>query len=46
MGPNGKLFEAKLDVPRGGVERVEQGRASEQIGLGWNEQNKDNHRRA
>ena len=30
----------------GGVERVEQGRASEQIGLGWNEKNKDNHRRA
>ena len=46
MGPNGMLFYAKLEVPKGGVEREETGRASEQIGLGWSEQIKDNQRRA
>ena len=35
MDPNGKLFEAKLEVPRSGVERSEEGRAIKQIGLGW-----------
>ena len=46
MGPNGKLFKSKLEVPRSGVERSEQGRASEQIGLGWIENIKYNQRRA
>ena len=38
MYPNGKLIWAKLEVPRSGVEREDQGRASEQadwIGLDW-----------
>ena len=41
MGPNGNLFYAKLEFPKGGVERAEQGRSSEQIGLGWSEQSED-----
>ena len=40
MDPNGSYF--KLEVPRSGVERAEQGRASEQIGLGWIDQIKEN----
>ena len=27
------------------MDRTEQGRAREQIGLGWSEKSKDNHRR-
>ena len=46
MGPNGMLFYAKLEVPKGGVERKDTGRASKKIGLGWSEQIKDNQRRA
>ena len=38
MGPTDNLFDAKLELPKGGVERAEQGRASEQIGLGWSDQ--------
>ena len=46
MDPNGSLFYAKSEVPKGGVERVEQVRASENIGLGWSEKSKDNQRRS
>ena len=44
MDPNCNLFQAKLEVPSSGVEREEQGRASEHIGLGWGEQSKENQR--
>ena len=43
MGPTGNLFYAKLQFPKGGLEREEQGRASEHIGLGWIDQSKENH---
>ena len=46
MGPNGNLFKAKLEVPRSGVKRAEQGRASEHIGLGWSDKIKENHKGA
>ena len=36
----GKLFEAKLEFLRSGLERVEQGIASKKIGLGCSEQSK------
>ena len=42
MDPNGKLFEAKLEVPRSRVEREDQRRTSEHIVLCWSEQSKDN----
>ena len=46
MDPNGKLFEAKLEVPMIRVEREEQGRASEKIGLIWSDHSKENKRRS
>ena len=42
IDPNGKLFKAKLEVPRSTVERAEQGRSSEKIVLGWIDQSKEN----
>ena len=46
MDLNGNLFYAKLEGTKGGLEREEQGRASDQVGLGWSEKSKDNQRRA
>ena len=46
MDPNGKLFEEKIKVPRSRVEITERGIASKQIVWVWNDQSKDNHRRA
>ena len=46
MDPNDKLFDAKLEVPRIRAEIAKQGKASNQIGLGWSEQIKDNQRRS
>ena len=40
MGPNGNLFYADLQFPKGGLEREDPGRDSEQIGLEWSEQSK------
>ena len=37
MDPNGDFFKAKVEFLRSRVEIAEQVRASEQIGLGWNE---------
>ena len=42
LDPNGKLFLAKLEVPKSGVERSEQGKASENIGLGLIDHRKEN----
>ena len=44
MDHNVKLFEAKSEVPRRGVERADQGKASEQIGLGWSDHSTENSR--
>ena len=38
MYPNGNLFEEKMEVPRTGVDRKEQGRAIKRIGLDWCDQ--------
>ena len=46
MGPTGNLFYAKLQFPKGGVERADQGRASELIVLGWSEQSEGNQIRS
>ena len=44
MDPNCKLFESKLEVPRSRVNREDQGITSDNIGLGWIEQSKENQR--
>ena len=44
MDLNCKLFKAKLEVTRIGVEWEDQGRASKDIGLGWSDQSKENQR--
>ena len=44
MDTNCKLFEAKIEVTRSGLEREEQGRASDHFGLGWSEKSKENQR--
>ena len=46
MDTNGKLFAAKLEDLRSGVEREDQGRAIENIGLGWSDKSKYNQIRA
>ena len=40
MDPNFKLFQEKIEGTRSGVEREEQVRASENIGLGWIDKSK------
>ena len=35
MHRNGKLFEAKIEFTRSGMDRAEQVRAIKQIGLDW-----------
>ena len=44
MDPNCKLFEGKVEVLSSGVDREEQGRVKDHIGLGWIEQSKYNQR--
>ena len=46
MYPNGRLFGVKLEAPRSRVERVDQGRSREQIGLGWSDKSENNQRKA
>ena len=40
MYPNGNSFKAKLVVLSSRVDRVEQGIAREQIGLGWSDKSR------
>ena len=40
VDPNGVFLIERLEFPKSGVERAEQGRASKHIGLGWSEQSK------
>ena len=44
MDPNVKLFESKSEVSSSGVERADQARANDHIGLGWSDKSKDNQR--
>ena len=37
MFTNGNLFQEKLEVPRSGVDRADQGRVRKQIGLDWSD---------
>ena len=46
MDPNGRFFLEKPEAPRSEVDRAEQGRAINQIGLGWSDQSKENNSRA
>ena len=46
MYPNGKLFKDKIEFPRSREERAEQGRANDQIVLGWSEQSREDQVRA
>ena len=42
MGPNGNILKEKLEVLRIRVERIQQGRARNQIELDWSDKSKEN----